>query len=902
MRAMAPLVLPFSAIRLADLPTVGGKGANLGELCSAGFPVPPGYCLTTRAFRLFLESAPAGVLDPLTGLEADFARVREAGARVRDQLLAVPVPAEVAEAAEAAWRALGTERSYAVRSSATAEDLPDASFAGQQDTFLHRVGWEAIRDGIHRCWVSLFTDRAILYRIQHHFGHEDAALAVVVQAQILPDVSGILFTADPLTSNRAIVAIDAGFGLGEGLVSGKVSADLYQVARRDGKLVHKRIADTALAVLPAEGGGTREVPLTDGSRPALTDAQAEALAGLGWRIEAHYGRPQDIEWCLLGGAIIVLQSRPITTLHPLPDPPPAQDGLHVYVSWNHVQGMTDPMPDLARSLIRLANPFGKAGRRVTDTPYMASAGGRLYHDATDLLRMPGLRRRLPKLLENSDPLMGRALADVVDRTEFGRSPGVWAILSMSWSLARRGAPMLLRTLWQVFVGAPEGKVPAAARRQDAILAGWRARIDAARPGVERLRAVHEMVARILDDVDSLLPLIFAGFAANDSLRALTGRRGDVEDLLRAVPHNVVTEKDLRLADLAELARSDDRLVAVLRTVPAGQDADALARAVGAGPFQDSLLHWFDRFGDRAPGEVDLSRPRYRDDTLPVVRALLAMIEGPPHAFHDQQQKLAEKAESAARALATSALTRWFTRVGRQVSSARELPKAYWLSALGLARRVFLQEGARLAAEGAIAAAGDVWFLTVDELLAVAAGDRSPIERIPERRAAHRRFQSLEPARILTSDGEVVVARHQAEGAPAGALVGTAVSAGVAEGVVRVVHDPGAATLQRGDILVAAYTDPGWTPLFPQAAGLVMEVGGQMTHGSVVAREYGIPAVVCVPSATRLLRDGERVRVDGDHGWVILLDRGSGTSAATTPAVANIDTAVIAAQPANPVEP
>lgn len=917
---MPALVLPFTALSLGDLPRVGGKGANLGELSAAGFPVPPGFCVTTSAYDAFIAAAPEGAFAPLEGLSSDLGQVRAAGTRVREALASVPVPPEVEAVARQAWSELGEDWPWAVRSSATAEDLPDASFAGQQDTYLNLRGADAIVDGIKRCWISLFTDRAILYRIEHGFSHAEVQLAVVVQRQVLPQVSGILFTADPITSNRQVASIDAGFGLGEALVSGKVSADLFRLDKRSGELLSRRIADKALVILPLPEGGTEEVALEGEARtrPSLTDGQARDLLALGMRIEAHYGVPQDVEWCIEGDELFVVQSRPITTLYPRPSPAPSEAstarGLHVYVSWNHVQSMTDAMPELARSLIQLANPLGKAGEARVHTPYMASAAGRLYHDPTELLRIGGLGRRAAAMLMNSDPLMGLSLGDVVRRPAFSAGGRPGEALAMGWALALRSLPVTAGTLRHLAVGAPEPKVPAAAERLEQRLADWKSEVAGAEPGEARVRVVRAMVWAILPDIAHTFPLIFASIAANVSLRRWTETPELVDQMLRATPHNPLTEKDEALAAIAEHLRGDAVGEGLCREPPDGDAAALLARLDHLPAAREALSDWFARFGDRGPGEVDVSRPRYRDDPRGILRALATTLDGPAHAFAEQQAAFAKGAGEAADALVSSAargllgplrapLVRWLTRVGRSLFAAREQPKFYWLRVLGVARSVLWEEGQRLASQGILAEPDDVWHLDIDELVALSGGQTSLAEVVPSRREDHARHAALEPARVLTSDGEVVVARHDASGAPAGALLGVSASAGVAEGVVRVISDPATETLRKGEVLVAAYTDPGWTPLFPQAAALVMEVGGQMTHGSVVAREYGIPAVVCVPGATRTLRTGQRVRVDGDQGWVVPLDgeEGSGTNRETTTAVESMATAAPAAQPENPTE-
>src|SRR5262245_62973851 len=300
----APLtrwVVPFAAIDRSDFALVGGKGANVGEMTRAGFPVPAGFCVTTAAFKAFLEGA-GDTVDLFARLAAlrpeDTDAVRRLGEEARSRLGRAPIPEGVAAAVAAAWAEAGTDQAYAVRSSATAEDLPAASFAGQQDTYLNVRGRDALLAKVRDCWVSLFTDRAITYRARNGFDHRKVLLSVVVQRMVSPEVSGILFTADPIDGRRHIVSIDSGFGLGEALVSGLVSADLYKVDKRTNAIVEKKIAEKKLAIWPLPDGGTRQEPLPTEKQtaPSLTEGQAKELAALGAKIEAHYQKPQDIEW------------------------------------------------------------------------------------------------------------------------------------------------------------------------------------------------------------------------------------------------------------------------------------------------------------------------------------------------------------------------------------------------------------------------------------------------------------------------------------------------------------------------------------------------------------------------------------------------------------------------------
>ncbi|HRI09943.1 MAG TPA: PEP/pyruvate-binding domain-containing protein, partial [Nannocystaceae bacterium] len=424
------MILPFDQIEPGDLPRVGGKGMNLGALARAGFPVPPGFCVTTEAFRALTAACPAlpHLLDDLDRLDPeDIAAARDLGARTREALLATALPAVVTDAALGALAALGPEHAYAVRSSATAEDLPGASFAGQQDTYLGVRGPAALIDAIHRCFASLFTDRAILYRARGGFGHRGVALSVVVQRMVAPDAAGILFTADPVTGHRGTMTIDAGFGLGEALVGGLVTADLYRVERRSGALKEVRVGDKRVWVRALAEGGTVTEELPDDRRHArvLADADVAALTRLGAAVEAHYGgAPQDLEWCIERGELYLVQARPITSLFPLPAPAPDDPALHVYFSFGHGQNMIDPITPLGRELWRYILPVGKT--RLDELPEgvttVVSAGSRLYIDVTPVLRVPRLRRVITRVLRAVYPDVAQSLDALADRPEVQAAP------------------------------------------------------------------------------------------------------------------------------------------------------------------------------------------------------------------------------------------------------------------------------------------------------------------------------------------------------------------------------------------------------------------------------------------------------------------------------------------------
>ena len=344
-------VLGLEEIDRTQVALAGGKGAHLGELSRIeGIRMPAGFCVTTEAFRLIMTTVPRidDQLDRLSRLDPDDRQaIRTLSAEIRRTLEGIAIPDDLAAAITGSVARLGGQAAYAVRSSATAEDLPTASFAGQQDTYLNVVGLAAILKHVSRCWASLFTERAVIYRLRSGFDHRKVRMAVVVQQMLFPQASGILFTADPVTSNRKVVSIEASFGLGEALVAGLVNPDVYKVG--DGDVVTRAVATKKLAIHARPAGGTRELAIEPESQeqPALTDAQIVRLARLGRRIEAHFGHPQDIEWCLVGDGFQIVQSRPITTLFPIPVT--SDQGNHVYLSVGHQQMLTDPMKPLGLS-------------------------------------------------------------------------------------------------------------------------------------------------------------------------------------------------------------------------------------------------------------------------------------------------------------------------------------------------------------------------------------------------------------------------------------------------------------------------------------------------------------------------------------------------------------------------
>ncbi|MEE1938019.1 rifamycin-inactivating phosphotransferase [Streptomyces sp. TRM 70361] len=850
---------------------VGGKGAHLGELSRIeGVRVPDGFCVTTDAFRRIMAQAPSvdGRLDELSRLGPDDREgIRALSAEIRRSIEQIAVPGDLAAEITRALDRLGGRAACAVRSSATAEDSPTASFAGQQDTYLNVVGTEAVLRHIGRCWASLFTERAVTYRLRNGFDHRAARMAVVVQRMVLPYAAGVLFTADPVTGDRRTATVEAGFGLGEALVSGLLNPDVFAV--RDGGITARTVAVKQRAVQALPGGGTREVAVDPERReqPALTDEQAVRLVALGRRIEAHFGRPQDIEWCLADDGFEIVQSRPITTLFPVPETGDAEN--HVYVSVGHQQMMTDPM-----------RPLGISMWQLTAMVPMHEAGGRLFVDVTRHLASPASRAALLEAMERSDPLIRDALVTVLERGDFvPSSPDA-------------GPGRLL--------GAP-GPGAAPVETDPVVVTGLIERSRASLAALERdirtktgpalfdflLEAVEEHKRVLTDPLN--LQVITAGMEAtwwlNDRLREWLGEKNAADTLTLSAPGNVTSEMGLALLDVADAVRPHPEVVAFLRDVKDSGDAgflDELVGLPGGAEARGAIEGYLDRYGMRCVGEIDITRPRWRERPATLVPLILDNVGkfGPGAAARRFEQGLRKAREkerevlSRLRALPdgerkAAETKRMIDRV-RTFIGYREYPKYDIVSRFLVYKRALLEEAERLVRAGVLPEREDVFHLTFQELREVVRSNRADDGLIRRRKDAFRSYHALTPPRVLTSDGGAVAGAYRRDDLPAGALAGLPVSAGTVEGRARVVLDMAEACLEAGDILVTACTDPSWSPLFVGITGLVTEVGGLMTHGAVIAREYGLPAVVGVERATRLIRDGQRVRVHGTDGYVELL--------------------------------
>lgn len=886
----SPYILPLDSPE-ATLARVGGKGASLARLSQARLPVPPGFHVTTDAYRRFLDANHlAPHLAALAHVPDEPAALDTASQAIRALLESAPAPPDVAEAIRAAYAALSDAPAVAVRSSATAEDLPEASFAGQQETYLNIIGADAVLDATRRCWSSLWTARAMSYRQRNAIPSEQVALAVVVQTLVPSEASGILFTANPVTGHRGQIVIDGAWGLGEAIVGGMVTPDHWVVDKATGRIVASEVHDKVVMTVPV-AGGSHEESTPDGRRgqPSLTDDQVRQLARIGTQIEALYGSPQDIEWAIADGVVYIVQSRPITSLYPQP-PLPHDGQLHVYFNANYLQGIVEPLTPAGLSFFRdlvrgLSRASGVHLAADSGPSVFNSVGGRVFVDVTDVLRSGRGVAILRAILTIIDPQSRGGLEALLADPRLAPRPDgpFWAAVGRLRFLRHFPAIIAPRTL-MMWTRPDAGRKRIIAETLGA-LTEIHARVAGATTLQERVAVMDGAPAVAGHYFPRLVPLALSGVVLQRLTHVLLGRwvgdRTAPLALLRGVPHNPTTTMDLFLWQLARCIAADAASAEALR----GPTDEVVARyRAGALPptAQAALATFLNEYGQRAVREIDIGMPRWSEEPHYIVDVMRTYLDisdsalAPDTRFRD--------GESAARALEVALLRQvgagprgWLRRPVlqlvldrmRALIGLREMPKFVLIRIFTEIRGLWWAMGRDLVALGLIADASDVFFVTADELRAVAQDSREPLMgRVAARRAEYAaELRRKQAPRFITSEG--VEIRGSAAATSGTALQGTGVSPGVYSGVVRVILDAHGAQLQPGEILVAPSTDPAWTPLFMAAGALVMEAGGVMSHGSVVAREYGIPAVVGVHDATQRLHSGQRVTVDGSAGRVIL---------------------------------
>ena len=737
----AEIVLPFSAINLSSLPIVGGKAANLGEMIHAGLPVPSGFCITTTAYALVAEGSQIETIlaEVVTADPNDTEHLAKLATAARNRLLAAPIPTRIEEAITKAYLMLGDDECVpvAVRSSATTEDLPFASFAGQQETYLNIIGTDELIIAVRQCWASLWTDRAVIYRINNNIDQRHVRLAVAIQHMVDASVSGILFTANPLTGKRHQAVIDASPGLGEAIVSGAVNPDHFVFNTPTGEIVERRIGDKRIAINAMTGGGTQRIEhATQINEACLTDEQIRALADLGAKVEIHYGAPQDIEWAIdASNHLWLTQARPITTLYTLPATAPATDDvLLVYFSLNVVQGVYRPFTPMGISSFHLmASAIAIALGMPPSDPMIgpsvfADAASRLFIDVTTPLRSSFGRKILMGIAKLGEALSVGLFEQVIT------DPRLSLVPARRWKVVRTFGKLLAVTRAPLYL--PQALFwPSAAvsrvERTRAQLQEIKSDIEKAGPAgsIERLTALEQLLlAWMPRTFPRMVPVFICGLLAHNLAgRLLHGlaTTDELQSVLRGLPHNPTTEMDIALWKLTCLIQADPAIAHYLRETPLEQQALDYLTSNMPEFFQQQLSDFLSLYGHRGVAEIDLGLPRWSEDPTYIlsVVANYLQLQDPNMAPDVQFQRGAQEAEAMIIDLTQRASRKGRLRgllVGillkrtRQLSGIRETPKFCIVFLLARVREQLWFIGEKLALAERLEKAEDIFFVTFSE--------------------------------------------------------------------------------------------------------------------------------------------------------------------------------------------
>jgi rifampicin phosphotransferase len=820
------LVVDLTLLGAGDLDYGGGKAANLGELLRAGFPVPPGFVITTTAYDRVVSG---------NDLQQDIDTALNLGtAAVRAGFEQATIPLDVERAILAAYRRMG-DGSVAVRSSATAEDLPEAAFAGQQETFLGVSGERALLDAVRRCWASLWSERAISYREQRGLARALVKLAIIVQRMVAADVAGVMFTANPVSGARDETIVEASAGLGEALVGGLVTPDHFvlRTTRHRWEIVERHPGRREVEVRPRAGGGVEEVAGAAVFGPLLPDAVLLQLARMGTSIAKHLARPQDIEWAWADRKLFILQSRPITALPQPPSRPGRFEPQRFAADYLQIR----PYPlDMTTWLAAVSNAL----------PRMLPVSGLIPSFARMWIENDGVVERLtaiPGIRPNPELLLAPArviaLARRFDPAHWREDPILTTVLSRIHELESCDLHALT----------------------------WSELLDTAREAMAMPLAIMEIRRRYF-------PRGALALAALWIILRVLHMEDRFAPLLSGVDNRTL-EANRALEALAAEIRGDPELAALFANQDSEHLLSALRQMTTHRAFRERFTAFLDTYGHRETGSPLLvSQPTWKDSPQTVVGILQGVARAEPASRSAPSVWMTARdellAHSALRWLPLRGIVRGLIAEARRLSALREDTHFAMTLPMPILRRTLLEFGRRLAEAGILESAEEVFHLRFDELMSIGGVWPPPVEvaaRLHQaaRRRADRRLE-LDRAGTPLMD---LPSRSGPEPSGDVLVAGTPGSPGVAEGPVRIVRDAAAfGSLRPGEVLVAPYTNPSWTPLFRHAAAVVVDTGAAMSHAAIVAREYGVPAVMGTGDGTRRLGDGQWVRVDGSRGQVL----------------------------------
>jgi len=855
-----------------DLSLAGGKGANLGEMIRAGLPVPGGFVVLTGAYYHFLESnnLMPRIETLLSEIEDDnLEKLEKISRQIQELFTDGDIPADIKEEIEQAYAATGCAE-VAVRSSATAEDLPGTSFAGQYSTYLNVRGKEELYHYLKKCWASLWNYRALAYRVKQGIPHQDLAHGVVVQSMINADISGILFTANPVNGRRDQMLLNSSWGLGEAIVGGEVSPDQWILDKTAGTIVEERVAlKEVMTVRSTKGIDLVEVPEEKQNQVSLHRDEVFRLLEWGRKVEAYFGSPQDIEWAYQDGDFFLVQTRPITSLYPLPGPVNKREGLRIHVNFSLLsQGMQEPFTPMGENIFMktVLSPAQMFDRRIKDERdlwWLQSVGGRLFVDYTELLRNEKRWKAMVinDLFSDQEPLTARALLQWLEINKEEVTAGKCRMLP--WIL-KKIIPCL-RIAWPMLIATVYGEMfPLKAREKalqqwDNIARSVEEESSKLSTMEERLEFIEKQIGSFFLAGFTILCYIAPSFKNVKKAEKIAAPYfddcSDFRLVEKSLPHNSTTKMGLELMQIAQKLDEDGRK-------PGLEDED--------------IQKFLEKYGHRSVQEVDIGIPRWKEEPVYVLGLLRTYINNQSYRQGlDNFYRGVEEAEAAidritarlrqAGARRKAQKVEQLLRNYRKVFGLREHSKFIFNRIYQVCRELLIEVGEELQEQGRLEDKMDVFYVRYFDIYS---GSKLQ-EKVRLHKEAYRRYHSLTAPRLISSTGESIYAATEEK---EGVLAGIPVSAGTYQGRARILHSPEEGyRLEKGDVLVTRGTNPAWTPLFLNLGGIIMETGGPISHGAVVAREYGIPAVIGIGGATEIIREGQTVRINGESGQVELLD-------------------------------
>ena len=872
---MGAYVIDLKEIDKTMLPLAGGKGAKLGEIARIkDINVPEGFCITTEAYMDVMQSSEEirSLLQLLRPYNRDW--IGEVCSKIRAAVERVKISKVILDEIETYLETYGEDDAYTIRSSAYAEDFPEATFAGQHDTYLNIAGKEETIKHIGMCWASFFSERAVIYRIENGIDLSAASLAVIVQKMIFPDYSGIMFTADPATSNRKTMTIVTGVDQGESFAQGLSNADKYIV--RGGVISGKNVLqDEFSAYAPTDNGGAMNSPQAEADKltaRALTDAQLLRLEKTGRLVEEYFGGPQDIEWLMSDDEIYIAHSRPITDLYPLPEG--QNDNGHIYLSYGHRMMMTDAMKPLGISFINLTESF------------LTPIGGRLYIDlAHDLAYLPN--RFLPNAaLGKLEPPEKSAINKLLSRADFIKS------LERGKRIFAMDVGYLAQALSVRFIKSTASDKPAAVESLITQIESNIAELSdkAAKLSGEQLidyiKEEYKRFNKALLNAKSRAALndgIFAMDWVNKKAEKWLGIKSAADTLARSADNNVTANMALELLDVSDVVRQYPEVVEYMRNARDDTFFEDLNNLEGGGAAAESMRAYLDKYGMRCSGEIDITKPRWHETPSALAPTILADIENFEPGAREQilnrglreaeqmKQDILNRIEKLPAGKYKAKKAEAMIKMLRGCIGYCEYPRYAMARYCWIIKQALQREAGRLVQNGILREPEDAFYLDLDGLRAAIRTGAADYGIIEKRRSDYIAYVKLKPPRVMTSEGEIITGENSKTSFPKGALAGMPVSPGIFEGRARIVTRLEDACAEKDSIIVTAYADPGWAPAFVSFKGLVTEACEMPPHGYNAAREFGFPAVAGVENATDRIRDGQMLRVNGTEGYVEILN-------------------------------